>query len=86
MKNILFLVLPGAFFACGNRASQSNPTQKPLMEAVYASGFVVSKNEYQVFAQAEGYIIEIVAPEGTEVKKGDVILFWKASNRMPAIA
>src|SRR5258706_6269610 len=81
MKNILFLGLAAAFFACGNRANQSNPHQKPLMEAVYASGFVVSKNEYQVFAQAEGYVVETVAPEGTEVKKGDVIFLLESQQQ-----
>src|SRR6267154_5094725 len=73
MKYILLLALAGAFLGCGNRSNHSNPELKPLMEAVYASGFVVSKNEYQVFAQAEGYVVETVAPEGTDVKKGDVI-------------
>ena len=81
MKKILFLVLAGAFFACGDRTNQSNPTQKPLMEAVYASGFVVSKNEYQVYAQAEGYIVETVALEGTEVKKGDVIFILESQQQ-----
>ena len=81
MKNILLLALAGAFFACGDHTNHSNPEQKPLMEAVYASGFVVSKNEYQVFAQAEGYIVETVAPEGTEVKKGDVIFILESQQQ-----
>jgi HlyD family secretion protein len=73
MRNMFLLALAGTFLGCSSRSDHSNPEQKPLMEAVYASGFVVSKNEYQVFAQAEGYVVETVAPEGTDVKKGDVI-------------
>lgn len=46
---------------------------KVLREAVYASGFVVSKNEYQVFSQVDGYITEILAKEGDAVKKGQPI-------------
>jgi multidrug resistance efflux pump len=81
MKYILFLSLAASFFGCGDGGNQSNPQQKPLMEAVYASGFVVSKDEYQLFAQAEGYIIEIVAPEGTDVKKGDVIFLLESQQQ-----
>ena len=81
MKYIAFLALAAAFFGCSDRGNQSNPQQKPLMEAVYASGFVVSKDEYQLFAQAEGYIIEIVAPEGTDVKKGDVVFLLESQQQ-----
>jgi multidrug resistance efflux pump len=81
MKKIRFMVLAGALFACGGRTNQNNPQQKQLMEAVYASGFVVSKNEYQVFAQAEGYIVGAVPPEGTEVKKGDVIFLLESQQQ-----
>ncbi len=80
MKNLL-VVLTVFLASCGNRGSYKNPTLKPLIEAVYASGFVVSKNEYQVFAQVEGYVTEIVASEGTEVKKGDVIFVIESQQQ-----
>jgi HlyD family secretion protein len=50
------------------------PSVKPLMEAVYASGLVVSEQEYQVFSQADGTLKEIVVKEGEEVKKGQPLL------------
>src|SRR6185295_20160709 len=81
MKNILLLALAGAFLGCGGRSNHSTPEQKPLMEAVYASGFVISKDEYQVFSQAEGYVVETVSPEGTEVKKGDVIFVLESQQQ-----
>jgi HlyD family secretion protein len=46
---------------------------KPLMEAVYASGHVVSGEEYQLFAQAEGYVTEKLVSDGDEVKKGEAL-------------
>lgn len=67
--------------ACGGSGDYKNPEVKPLLEAVYASGFVVSKNEYQVFAQAEGYVTEIVALEGATVKKGDVIFIIESQQQ-----
>lgn len=72
MRSILPLVL--LLCACGGPADTFAPVVKPLMEAVYASGFVVSGQEYQVFSQADGTLKEVLAPEGSPVKKGEPIL------------
>ncbi len=66
---------------CGRRDAGVKPVQKQLTEAVYASGYVVSKDEYQVFAQAEGYVVEVLAPDGTEVHKGDVIFTLESQQQ-----
>ncbi len=42
---------------------------KPLTEAVYASGLVVAQDEYQVFAQVDGYLAEKMVSDGDAVKK-----------------
>lgn len=57
-----------------NRPATVRPLSKPLMEAVYASGFVVSNNEYQVMAQTDGVLTRIAIPEGQPVKRGQTIL------------
>ena len=80
MKNFLLVGLI-LLQACNGSGNFKNPELKPLMEAVYASGFVVSKNEYQVFAQAEGYVTEIIAKEGSSVKKGDVIFVIESQQQ-----
>ena len=43
---------------CTSRDEKINPSVKPLLETVYASGFVKAKDEYQVFADGEGYILQ----------------------------
>ena len=53
------------------------------MEAVYASGFVVSQDEYEVFPEAEGYLVDKLVDDGDEVKKGD-ILFIIGSDQQSA--
>lgn len=58
-------------FSCGQSGHTLKPEIKPLMEAVYATGYVVAKGEYEVYAQTEGYLIDKVAKEGDEVKVGD---------------
>jgi HlyD family secretion protein len=68
-----------ALFAClaAVACSKSNvqqPQVKPLVEAVYASGFVVASNEYDVISQAEGYFAGALVEVGGKVKKGEPIL------------
>ncbi len=48
--------------------------RKAITEAVYASGFLVPKNEYKVYALADGYITAKYKEAGDSVKKGEAIL------------
>ena len=73
MKYSLALLLT-LLLGCGNKIKTIQPVIKPLMEAVYASGFVVSDQEYQLFSQADGTLSEILVKEGEPVKKGQPIL------------
>lgn len=59
IKYLTFLL----FIGCRHNGSIL-PHVKPVVEAVYASGFVVSKDEYQIFSQVDGYVVEIIAHEG----------------------
>ncbi|MFO0506469.1 MAG: efflux RND transporter periplasmic adaptor subunit, partial [Chryseotalea sp.] len=58
---------------CTSRDEKINPSVKPLLETVYASGFVKAKDEYQLFADGEGYILQKHIEEGAEVKVGDLL-------------
>ncbi|HYG01469.1 MAG TPA: efflux RND transporter periplasmic adaptor subunit [Chryseosolibacter sp.] len=66
---IIFLSL----MSCGNGAHETRPQVKTLVEAVYSSGFVVAKNQYQIIAQVDGYVIDKLADDGDQIKKGDPI-------------
>jgi multidrug efflux pump subunit AcrA (membrane-fusion protein) len=65
----ILLILNG----CTSKDEKINPSVKPLLETVYASGFVKAKDEYQVFADGEGYILRKHIEEGDEVKVGDLL-------------
>lgn len=67
--------------SCGSNDAITTPTVKPLMEAVYASGYVVAKDEYQVYAQAEGYLVEKLVDDGDTVKKGDPMFVIDAGQQ-----
>lgn len=67
--------------ACTLNGDFAAPQSKPLMEAVYASGFVVSENEYQAFAQVDGYIAEKLVGDGDAVKTGDPLYIIEADQQ-----
>lgn len=47
---------------------------KPIMESVYASGILKSKDQYQAFVSVNGIIKHIFVKEGDTVKQGEPIL------------
>ncbi len=70
-----------SIFSCKSKDEGIKPHVKPLMEAVYASGFIVSKNEYQIFSQAEGYLSEKLVSDGDVVKKGQPLFVIEAGQQ-----
>jgi HlyD family secretion protein len=72
------VLLAIVMWGCSNDKQLVSPQIKPLMEAVYASGFVVSEQEYQLFSQADGTLGEILVREGEPVKRGIPILRIKS--------
>lgn len=75
MKLILTLALVAACFtACKQNQEKTQPLVEKITESVYASGFVKSRNQYQVFSTVSGLIQKIFVKEGDVVKKGDPII------------
>ena len=75
MKTILLSALAVAIAllpACKGK-TVVKPERKEIIEAVYASGFVVSKNEYKLFALGDGYITQQLKKAGDAVKVGDAV-------------
>lgn len=68
----LLLVLVIAVSSC-NRSKTIKPERKSITEAVYASGFLVPKNEYKVYALSDGYVTAKYKEGGDDVKKGESI-------------
>lgn len=70
-----------ALTACGPKGREQTPRLKPVLEAVYASGYVVAQDEYEVFAQAEGYLSEKLVDDGAAVKRGDALFILEADQQ-----
>lgn len=78
IRNLLILIL---LSGCSAKPETITPMIKPLLEAVYASGHVVSDQEYQVFSLADGTLKEIIAKEGELVKKGQPLLVIESTQQ-----
>jgi len=72
--SIAFLPLLIALVACQSEEDTIKPSRQNITESVYASGVVVSKNQYQVFANVSGIVNEVFADEGASVEIGSPIL------------
>ncbi len=68
---LLFLFL---FSACQPNQETINPVRQAITESVYASGVVVSENQYQVFATVTGIVDDVLVEEGALVEIGSPIL------------
>lgn len=69
--------------SCSNGEEYAQAKVKPLMEAVYASGYIQATGEYALTAQAEGTLKEQLVSAGETVTKGQV-LFEIESKRQEA--
>lgn len=79
---LLLLIL---LASCSPSGEKISPIMEPISESVYASGIVKSKNQYQVFAAANGLIQEILVNDGDLIKKGDpLIRLMNESSRLNA--
>jgi HlyD family secretion protein len=78
MKRIFFIALSACVGCSGPQVQQ--PEVKPLLEAVYASGFVTARDEYDVISQAEGYLSEQLVGIGEKVEKGQAILILEGKQ------
>ncbi|HTL82937.1 MAG TPA: efflux RND transporter periplasmic adaptor subunit [Bacteroidia bacterium] len=74
MKKYLFIVPIIALASCGKKGDSTHPVRKDLTEAVYASGKVFPKDDYQVYAKLAGYVEEILVHVGDSVKVGQPLL------------
>ena len=82
MRQIVLAALAATLATGGCRQSSEtfHPAYKDLTEAVYASGNIYPENEYKVFANADGFLLESKVEEGDTVQK-DQLLF-RLDNQM----
>ncbi len=62
-----------AFGACRRGEEGIKPTYRELTEAVYASGSIYPRNEYKVFANADGVLQQQLVSEGDSVSRNQLL-------------
>jgi len=72
------LALLLGLMGCNRNESGTRPAVKELTEAVYASGTIYPENEYKVFANADGVLLERLVNEGDSVRKGQLLFTVEA--------
>lgn len=70
----IFYFIPLVLFACSSEQEKTKVSVENITESVYASGIVKSKNQYQVFSNANGLIKNILVKEGDMVSAGQPII------------
>jgi multidrug efflux pump subunit AcrA (membrane-fusion protein) len=91
MKTVAFRSTPGGLIwiefallcllgSCQKKVETTQPTEQSITESVYASGFVKSRQQYDVFSTVTGTVDEILVSVGAEVKKGQPILRLKNTS------
>ncbi len=67
-------------FSCKQKKETISPEIKNISESVYASGIVISKNQYEVFSRVNGIIKEVAIKEGDRTKKDDILFVIENPN------
>lgn len=81
MRSLVLILLVILFSACRPDDNTRRPRQKTMIEAVYASGFVVAKDEYQIIAQVDGYVSQQLVEDGDSLQKGDPIFIISSEQQ-----
>lgn len=71
--SLFFLAAAISITACKKSEKSIRAEIKDINESVYASGNIFPKNEYKVFANADGFLTEIFKQEGDTIQKGEIL-------------
>lgn len=74
IKALLCVIGLSVLASCESGKDRIKPSRETITESVYASGIVLSKNQYQVYSTVSGIIKTILVEEGDVVKKGQPLI------------
>ena len=80
MKNIKLILILILVIGCKENIKSIKPKSRKITESVYASGYLETENQYQVYSSVNGIISKIYLNEGTKIKNGTPL--FQISNRL----
>lgn len=66
-------IVLAALVSCGKKTEETKPIRKDVTETVFASGVLEAEGTYNLTAQTDGYLVQIIFKEGDLVKEGTVL-------------
>ena len=80
--SVLILACVAGLYACSNKKQGIQPAIETITESVYASGTIISDNQYQVYATVNGILQNTLVTEGDTVSSGTPLfkIFNEASK------
>jgi multidrug efflux pump subunit AcrA (membrane-fusion protein) len=85
MLRILFSISLLIFLTACDQEKAIHPIRKNIVEPVYASGKIISENEYTVFALTNGIVKEKLVKEGDTVMKGTILYEIKNESSLARV-
>ena len=73
MNKIIVFILSIIILGCTQKEDSIKLHQINIVEAVYASGEIKSKNQYNVYPEKQGVVEKILVEEGDQVYKGQIL-------------
>ena len=70
MKSLLFVLSTVILLSCSKQTATISPSIETITESVYASGTIISDNQYQVFSTVNGILQTSLVSEGDTVSTG----------------
>jgi len=74
MKKVILFINIILFVSCQDKTEKIKPTISFISQSIYASGFLKSKNQYEVYSNVNGIINTVFVAEGDSIKNGAPIL------------
>ena len=69
-SKLIYVSMLGISLAACSSSDTTQPKRADIVDAVFASGYIITDQEYQVTANAEGYLIKSFVDEGINVEAG----------------
>ncbi len=81
-RKLSIILVVSVFASCQKNKDSIHPEQSSITESVYASGLLISKNQYKVYCEAGGIVDQVFVDEGEPVEKGSPILSIVSDNQV----
>lgn len=82
---IISIVSASIFLGNCAQPEVTQPKRTTIIEAVFASGQIISENEYLVTANTQGFLIQSLYDEGDFVSEGDPLFHISSDKQTPQL-